>query len=53
MKQSRLDLNLSVNERLTRKGLLLKVGTAADATLIAAPTSTKNKDKARDSEMCP
>lgn len=41
----------SVNELLTRKGLLLKVGTAVDATLIAAPTSTKNKDKARDSEM--
>ena len=31
--------------------MLLKVGTAIDATLIAAPTSTKNKDKARDPEM--
>ena len=38
----------TVNELLTSKGLLLKVGTAVDATLIAAPTSTKNKDKARD-----
>ena len=27
------------------------MGTAIDATLIAAPTSTKNKDKARDPEM--
>ena len=41
----------TVNELLTRKGLLLKVGTAVDATLIAAPTSTKNADKARDPEM--
>ena len=41
----------SVNEQLSSKGLLLKVGTAVDATLIAAPTSTKNKDKVRDPEM--
>lgn len=41
----------TVNELLTERGLLLKVGTAIDATLIAAPTSTKNKDKARDPEM--
>ncbi len=40
-----------VNELLSKKGLLLKVGTAVDATLIAAPTSTKNKDKKRDPEM--
>ena len=31
--------------------MLLKTGTVVDATLIAAPTSTKNKDKARDPEM--
>ena len=31
--------------------MLLKVGTVVDATLIAAPTSTKNKDKSRDPEM--
>ena len=42
---------LAVNELLTQRGLLLKAGTAVDATLIAAPTSTKNKDKARDPEM--
>jgi IS5 family transposase len=41
----------TVNELLIERGLLLKVGTAVDATLIAAPTSTKNKDKARDPEM--
>ena len=42
---------ITVNELLTAKGLLLKAGTVVDATLIAAPTSTKNKDKARDPEM--
>ena len=41
----------TVNDLLTSKGLLLKAGTAVDATLIAAPSSTKNKDKARDPEM--
>lgn len=42
---------LAVNELLTQRGLLLKAGTAVDATLIAAPTSTKNKGKARDPDM--
>ncbi len=41
----------TVNELLIAKGLLLKVGTVVDATLIAAPSSTKNKDKTRDPEM--
>lgn len=41
----------TVNELLTERGLLLKAGTAVDATLIAAPTSTKNKDRSRDPEM--
>ena len=41
----------TVNELLTSKGLLLKVGTAVDATLIAAPTSTKNKEHGTDPEM--
>ena len=39
----------TVNELLTERGLLLKGGTAMDATLIAVPTLTKNK--ARDPEM--
>ncbi|MBB5468210.1 IS5 family transposase [Paraburkholderia sp. CI2] len=30
-----------VNEILTEKGLMLKAGSAVDATLIAAPSSTK------------
>ena len=41
----------AVNDILTERGLLLKTGTVVDATLIAAPTSTKNKGKARDPEM--
>ena len=41
----------TVNALLTERGLLLKAGTVVDATLIAAPTSTKNKGKARDPEM--
>jgi IS5 family transposase len=41
----------TVNQLLTRQGLLLKVGSVVDATLIPAPTSTKNKDKTRDPEM--
>ena len=41
----------TVNELLIQRGLLLKAGTVVDATLIAAPTSTKNKDKVRDPDM--
>ncbi len=41
----------TVAELLDRKGLMLKAGTAVDATLIAAPSSTKNKDGKRDPEM--
>ena len=40
-----------VNVVLSERGLMLKEGSAVDATLIAAPSSTKNKDKARDPEM--
>lgn len=40
-----------VNALLQAKGLLLKRGTLVDATLIAAPPSTKNKAKERDPEM--
>ena len=39
-----------VNDQLTQCGLFLKTGTVVDATLIAEPTSTKNKDKAHDPE---
>lgn len=40
-----------VNELLTSKGLLMKEGTIVDATIIAAPSSTKNKEQKRDPEM--
>ncbi len=40
-----------VNDLLREKGLMLKAGTLVDATLIAAPSSTKNADGERDPEM--
>jgi IS5 family transposase len=40
-----------VGELLMKNGLRLSGGTIVDATLIAAPPSTKNRDKARDPEM--
>ena len=41
----------TVNDLLKDKGLMLKVGTVVDATLIAAPSSTKNATGERDPEM--
>ena len=41
----------TVNATLAAQGLLLKEGTAIDATLIAAPSSTKNSTGTRDPEM--
>jgi IS5 family transposase len=41
----------AINSDLATRGLLLREGTLVDATLIAAPPSTKNKEKQRDSEM--
>ena len=40
-----------VNATLADKGLMLKQGTVVDATLIAAPSSTKNQGGERDPEM--
>ena len=40
-----------VGELLQANGLKLCGGTIVDATIIAAPSSTKNQDKARDPEM--
>lgn len=39
-----------VVEMLQARGLILKKGTIVDSTLIAAPSSTKNKERARDPE---
>ncbi len=40
-----------INAKLAAHGLLLKTGSVVDATLIAAPSSTKNKTGKRDPEM--
>jgi IS5 family transposase len=45
------DMLRMVNDILLAKGLMLRTGTAVDATLISAPSSTKNADSERDPEM--
>ena len=40
-----------INDTLEQRGLLLKGGTMVDATIVHAPTSTKNRAKQRDPEM--
>ena len=40
-----------VSAMLEERGLLMRQGTIVDATIIAAPSSTKNKSKSRDPEM--
>jgi transposase, IS5 family len=41
----------TVNHYLASKGLRIATGTIVDATIIAAPSSTKNSKKERDPEM--
>jgi IS5 family transposase len=45
------DILKAVNVHLWRKSLLLKRGSIVDATIIAAPSSTKNAEGERDAEM--
>lgn len=40
-----------VNEHLAGAGITVRRGTIVDATVIHAPTSTKNREQARDPEM--
>ena len=40
-----------VGKELQARGIKVNTGTIVDATIIAAPSSTKNTDKARDPEM--
>jgi IS5 family transposase len=40
-----------INEHLEQRGLLMRQGTIVDATIMAAPTSTKNASGTRDPEM--
>ena len=46
-----IQLLATINATLATKGLMLKTGTVVDATLIAAPSSTKNSTGGRDPEM--
>ena len=46
-----IELLVTINATLASKGLMLKTGTVVDATLIAAPSSTKNSTAERDAEM--
>src|ERR1700758_5765779 len=41
----------AVNLHLQEKGVRITTGTIVDATIISAPSSTKNAEKARDPEM--
>jgi IS5 family transposase len=41
----------AVNDHLRREGIKISNGTIVDATIIGAPSSTKNKDGERDPEM--
>jgi len=41
----------TINAHLADKGLMMREGTIVDASIIAAPPSTKNRANARDSEM--
>ena len=40
-----------INKYLEEQGLMLREGTIVDASIIAAPKSTKNKEGKRDPEM--
>ncbi len=41
----------AINAHLEERGLLMREGTLVDATIINAPSSTKNKDRSRDPGM--
>jgi len=41
-----------IGRHLQQNGFQVAKGTIVDATIISAPSSTKNKEKARDPEMC-
>jgi IS5 family transposase len=41
----------AINADLAGRGLMMREGTLVDATLLAAPPSTKNREKKRDPEM--
>ena len=45
------DMLAQINALLSRRGLMLKRGSIVDATIISAPSSTKNADGKRDPDM--
>jgi IS5 family transposase len=53
LEQHKLAENIfeTVKAHLSEKGMTMRQGTIVDATLIAAPSSTKNKDGKREPEM--
>jgi IS5 family transposase len=48
-----VDMLRVVNDILQAKGMMMRTGTVVDATLISAPSSTKNAEGERDPEMKP
>lgn len=46
-----LEIFDDINNYLTERGIKVSQGSMVDATIIQAPSSTKNKDKKRDPEM--
>ncbi len=50
-KQLAPEILATINAHLAAQGLMLKTGTLVDATLIAAPSSTRNAEGERDPEM--
>lgn len=46
-----MQLLATINATLSARGLMLKTGSVVDATLIAAPSSTKNSSGERDPQM--
>ncbi len=45
------ELFATINAQLAERGLLVREGTIVDSTIISAPSSTKNRERARDPEM--
>ena len=45
------ELSATINAHLAARGLQVREGTIVDSTIISAPSSTKNRERARDPEM--
>jgi transposase, IS5 family len=49
--QKGMEIFTRINMLLASRGLILQNGTSVDATIITAPSSTKNQEKKRDPDM--